>query len=203
VQIAADAWQRWLASGDLLAAPDAESGKARLFAADFILAKTKKKQTSPAHPFFDAADELLAAHAVADAGLTLARLRLLRRMFAEAGAALREQKRRQRVLSFDDMLYNVDAALTSGDSARLGESLRRRYPVALIDEFQDTDPLQYAIFKPSTAPTDRGSGPLFLVGDPKQAIYSFRNADLHTYLAARRAGRRPYTLRHNQRSTPG
>jgi exodeoxyribonuclease V beta subunit len=125
-------------------------------------------------------------------------------MFAEAGATLREQKRRQRVLSFDDMLYNVDAALAAGDSARLGESLRRRYPVALIDEFQDTDPLQFAIFKAIYGATRAPAGPLFLVGDPKQAIYSFRNADLHTYLAARRAGRyAPYTLRHNQRSTSG
>ncbi|MEF8703717.1 MAG: exodeoxyribonuclease V subunit beta [Candidatus Accumulibacter sp. UW26] len=202
VQIAADAWQRWLTSGDPLAAPDAESGKAQLFAADFILAKTKKRQTSPAHPFFDAAAELLAAHAALLRVLTLARLRLLRRMFAEAGATLREQKRRQRLLSFDDMLYNVAAALAAGDSARLGESLRRRYPVALIDEFQDTDPLQFAIFKAIYgATTDRPPGPLFLVGDPKQAIYSFRNADLHTYLAARRAAGMPYTLRHNQRST--
>jgi hypothetical protein len=72
--------------------------------------------------------------------------------------------------------------------ARLAEIIRRQFPVALIDEFQDTDPVQYRIFDavyrvaqnaPDTA--------LILIGDPKQAIYAFRGADIHTYLAARRA----------------
>ena len=143
-------------------------------------------------------------HASVTQALHLARLHLLRRMLGESAAALRQQKRRLRVQTFDDMLLNVDAALTSGDFPWLAESLRSRYPVALIDEFQDTDPLQYAIFSRIYAAGDaQAAGPLFLVGDPKQAIYSFRNADLHTYLAARRQAGAPYTLRHNQRSTPG
>ncbi len=75
--------------------------------------------------------------------------------------------------------------------------MRARYPAALIDEFQDTDPLQFAIFDRVFAP----AGPLFLVGDPKQAIYSFRAADLHTYLAARASASARYTLAVNQRST--
>jgi exodeoxyribonuclease V beta subunit len=121
-----------------------------------------------------------------------------------AGAGLREQKRRQRLLSFDDMLYNVEAALTSGDSPLARRIAARRYPVALIDEFQDTDPLQFAIFnaiygaRRSARPARCSSSAI-----PKQAIYSFRNADLHTYLAARAPPAQPYTLRHNQRSTSG
>ena len=134
--------------------------------------------------------------------LQLARLRLLRQMFEESTASLRQQKRRQRVISFDDMLYNVDAALNAADTPWLAASLRDRYPVALIGEFQDTDPLQFAIFdRIYGATSELPAGPLFFVGDPKQAIYSFRNADLHTYLAARRRAGVPYTLRHNQRST--
>ncbi len=201
VQLGALAWQHWLSSG-ALNAPDAEASKARLFSAGFIGDKTKKNQTPPAHPFFDVARALLAAHASLDMALQLARLRLLRQMFDEASAALRQQKRRQRVISFDDMLYNVDAALTATDTSWLAAALRNRYPVALIDEFQDTDPLQFAIFdRIYGATSELPAAPLFLVGDPKQAIYSFRNADLHTYLAARCRAGAPYTLRHNQRST--
>ncbi|MCB1825024.1 MAG: UvrD-helicase domain-containing protein, partial [Candidatus Competibacteraceae bacterium] len=59
--------------------------------------------------------------------------------------------------------------------------MRYRYAAALIDEFQDTDPVQYAIFRDIY--TDAGK-PVFLVGDPKQAIYSFRGADIFAYLAA-------------------
>ncbi|MBP9804380.1 MAG: exodeoxyribonuclease V subunit beta [Candidatus Accumulibacter sp.] len=202
VQLGALAWQHWLGSGDALNAPDPEASKARLFSARFIGERKKKNQTPPTHPFFDVADDLLAAHASLETALQLARLRLLRQMFEESTASLRQQKRRQRVISFDDMLYNVDAALTAADTPWLAASLRDRYPVALIDEFQDTDPLQFAIFdRIYGATSELPAGPLFFVGDPKQAIYSFRNADLHTYLAARRRAGVPYTLRHNQRST--
>ncbi|MGM0412958.1 MAG: exodeoxyribonuclease V subunit beta, partial [Pseudomonadota bacterium] len=82
-------------------------------------------------------------------------------------------------------------------------AIRGQYPVALIDEFQDTDPAQYAVFDAvydvAGAPEDRG---LFLIGDPKQAIYGFRGADIHSYLAARRAtAGRHYTLPRNFRAT--
>jgi len=203
VRAGARAWTEWFVGGHLFRAPDPEASKARLFTADFIAARKKKNQEPPAHPFFAAADDLLAQHASVMQALHFARLCLLRRMLDEAGAALRRQKRRQRVQSFDDMLQNVDAALASGDFPWLAESLRSRYPVALIDEFQDTDPLQYAIFSRIYAAGDaQAAGPLFLIGDPKQAIYSFRNADLPTYLAARRHAGTPFTLRSNQRSTP-
>ena len=202
IRTGALAWTAWLSQGEPLGAPDPESSKARLFAAHYIADKTRRNQTAPEHPFFAAASDLLAQHKSLTQALQLARLRLLRLMFDEAGTALRQQKRRQRVLSFDDMLYNVDAALASGDTPWLAGALRERYPVALIDEFQDTDPLQHAIFQRIYDAGDgRPAAPLFLVGDPKQAIYSFRNADLHTYLAARRQAGTPYTLRHNQRST--
>jgi len=72
--------------------------------------------------------------------------------------------------------------------------------VALIDEFQDTDPLQFAIFDRIYG---QGKLPVFLVGDPKQAIYSFRNADLHAYLRARRSVTDVCTLAANQRSSKG
>jgi len=113
--------------------------------------------------------------------------------------AVRAAKRRRRVIAYDDMLYNLYESLTGGRLPWLAEALRRRFPAALIDEFQDTDPLQFAIFRNLYF---RG-GTLFMVGDPKQAIYSFRNADLHTYLAAKRHAGRHRTLTENQRSEPG
>jgi exodeoxyribonuclease V beta subunit len=66
--------------------------------------------------------------------------------------------------------------------------LRRRYKVAFVDEFQDTDPVQWRIFEHLFLDLDSGSAPagrLFLIGDPKQAIYAFRGADVYTYLNAR------------------
>ncbi|WP_043229170.1 UvrD-helicase domain-containing protein, partial [Burkholderia glumae] len=123
-------------------------------------------------------------------------LALVAAWLAEAPARLAEKKRTRRVVSFDDLLANLHHALAA--HPWLADTLRRRYPAALIDEFQDTDPLQFAIFDTIFAP----AGPLFLVGDPKQAIYSFRAADLHTYLAARARARSCYTLAVNQRSTP-
>ncbi|MDD2768636.1 MAG: UvrD-helicase domain-containing protein, partial [Methylococcus sp.] len=117
--------------------------------------------------------------------------------------ALRAEKRRRRVIGFDDMLWNVHEALTSGRYPWLAEVLRSRYPVALIDEFQDTDPLQFAIFRALYMAEGAAAGLVFLVGDPKQAIYSFRNADLQTYLGARSQAGREYTLAENQRSVAG
>ena len=81
------------------------------------------------------------------------------------------------------------------------EAIRRRYAVALIDEFQDTDPVQYRIFRQIYHGT---TAPVFFVGDPKQAIYSFRGADVFAYLhACRRLWIVCYTLEINWRSDPG
>lgn len=124
----------------------------------------------------------------------------LKRIILRCGPhAVRAAKRRRRVISYPDMLYNLYEALTGGRLPWLAEALRARFPAALIDEFQDTDPLQFAIFRSLYF----GKGTIFLVGDPKQAIYSFRSADLHTYLAATEHVDRQWTLRENQRSEPG
>ena len=114
-----------------------------------------------------------------------------------------ELKAQRRQFGFADMLARLKDALEGAN----GEALRRRivaqYPVALIDEFQDTSPDQYRIFdllyRVDANDPERG---LFLIGDPKQSIYGFRGADIHSYLAARRstAGRH-YQLGTNYRST--
>ena len=98
------------------------------------------------------------------------------------------EKQRRAQMGFDDMLTRLDTALQGPNGERLAEVIRRQFPVALIDEFQDTDPLQYRIFDSiyRVEQNDPDSA-LLLIGDPKQAIYSFRGADIHTYLRARTA----------------
>lgn len=127
------------------------------------------------------------------------------RRHAAARVAQRVQqlKRRAGSYGFADMLERLDAALAGPSGERLRARITEQYPVALIDEFQDTSPLQYRIFDRlyDTAASARGSA-LFLIGDPKQSIYAFRGADIRSYLAAREAtAGRHYLLGTNYRST--
>ncbi|ANJ58414.1 exodeoxyribonuclease V subunit beta [Pseudomonas silesiensis] len=121
------------------------------------------------------------------------------------GARFEEEKRRRAEMGFDDMLLRLDAALQAEGGERLATLIREQFPVALIDEFQDTDPVQYRIFESIYRIEDNNpeSG-LFLIGDPKQAIYAFRGADIYTYLRARQAtAGRLHTLGTNFRSSHG
>ncbi len=116
---------------------------------------------------------------------------------SEVGRTLEIEKRRRQALGFDDLLRRVHAAIEEeGPDGQLATAIRARYDAALIDEFQDTDPFQYPIF--DTAFRGR---PLFLIGDPKQAIYSFRGADIFAYGAAARGADRRFSLPTNWRST--
>ncbi len=107
-------------------------------------------------------------------------------------------------LDFDDMLNRVGTNLKSELGPALAAGLRARYRYALIDEFQDTDRMQWDIFRTVFVENGR-SNPLFLIGDPKQAIYGFRGADVHTYLEAarhiERIGGKRIALDRNYRST--
>ncbi|PND37989.1 exodeoxyribonuclease V subunit beta [Paucibacter aquatile] len=120
---------------------------------------------------------------------------------------LAELKRQDGSFGFADMLQRLDEALDEarhGDHARrLRERMRAQYPVALIDEFQDTSPLQTRIFDRlyRIAGNARDST-LLLIGDPKQSIYGFRGADIYSYLNVRRQTEgRHYLLGTNHRST--
>ena len=116
---------------------------------------------------------------------------------------LAEDKRHSPRRDYDDLLLDVHAALSNPEhpeqAEALAQALAAKWRVALIDEFQDTDPLQYAIFHTAFI---RQGVPVFLVGDPKQAIYGFRGADIHAYLAAAAdtAPEQSYTLHTNYRS---
>jgi exodeoxyribonuclease V beta subunit len=197
VETAIDSWDAALAADD----PFCVAGKLpklELLARDKLKPNKGKPAPQP-HPFFERAQHWLDTRARLGRGLALRRAALLRRMLEESPARLAALKRERRVVAFDDMLGNLHTRLAGPGGQALAATLRHRFPAALIDEFQDTDPLQFAIFR-----TVYGDGrlPLFLVGDPKQAIYSFRNADLPTYLQARELAGERWTLTHNQRSTP-
>jgi exodeoxyribonuclease V beta subunit len=117
---------------------------------------------------------------------------------------LAELKRRGGLFGFADMLQRLDVALADPHAGeRLAQRLRDQFPVAMIDEFQDTSPLQFRIFdRIYRTADDRQDTALLLIGDPKQSIYGFRGADIQSYLAARRATEgRHHVLGTNFRST--
>ena len=114
--------------------------------------------------------------------------------------ALIERKKRRNVQFFDDLLLLVQQALMEKQGNLLATRIRHRYRAALVDEFQDTDLVQYEIF---TRIFSRKDHPLFMIGDPKQAIYSFRGADVFSYMKASAHAENKYTLFQNYRSTPG
>ncbi|MBL8394651.1 MAG: exodeoxyribonuclease V subunit beta [Candidatus Accumulibacter sp.] len=177
--------------------PDLQTGWTRLTPAG--LAEIWKTAPSPEHPALTAIAGLSAAlQALPDARNDL--LCHAARWVAERLAV--EQARRAQ-MGFDNLLTRLDAALRVANGERLADSIRRQFPVALIDEFQDTDPVQYRIFDAVYRVAQNApDSALILIGDPKQAIYAFRGADIHTYLAARRACvERLYALKKNYRST--
>ncbi len=197
VAVAAQGWDELLAGDDALAVLASRPDKVELLGSTKL--KAKKNCVAPRHPFFAVAQRWLDLRDQVETGLKRGRLTLLRELITDGAVAVREAKRKSRVVAFDDMLSNLHERLTSGEAPELAGALRERFPAALIDEFQDTDPLQFAIFQAIYDTPQRL--PLFLVGDPKQAIYSFRNADLHTYLAARKQASAEYTLADNQRAS--
>jgi exodeoxyribonuclease V beta subunit len=164
-----------------------------------ISAATRKGQTPPRHPFFDdgqcffkTADRLQRA---LDQWLTALRYRF----FAYADRKLERQKQERQSQFFDDLLVRLARTLEGQRGDRLVAAVRRQYQAALVDEFQDTDPTQYQIFKRLFATADHR---LLMIGDPKQAIYGFRGADIFAYLRAARQADRKFTLLRNWRSSP-
>ncbi len=116
---------------------------------------------------------------------------------AWAPEELRHRKQARNVLAFEDLLTRLDEALGDKGGQALAQSIRDQYRVALVDEFQDTDPIQSSIFQRIYEGSD---ATVAFIGDPKQAIYSFRGADVFTYLNAARTTKRQFTLGTNWRS---
>ncbi len=165
---------------------------------------TRMKEQPPRHAFFDACAQLVAARDALGEALDDALLSFQHGLVDYARRELQRRKLQQSALAFDDLLQRLRAALRGPSAPALLDRVRQLYPAALIDEFQDTDLVQSEIFERIY---DNNAAPgcaLFLIGDPKQAIYGFRGADVFAYMrAARRPSTRSYTLAVNWRSDPG
>lgn len=123
---------------------------------------------------------------------------LCRDVYRYVGKELQTEKDKDGVISYDDIIRDFDAALQKDDS--LAESIRSQYMAVFVDEFQDTDRIQYRIFDkcfPKGCPNI-----FYMIGDPKQAIYGFRGADIYTYLQAKETANDQFTLTKNFRSSP-
>jgi exodeoxyribonuclease V beta subunit len=152
--------------------------KKRAYLADWLLPTTEVEE------FCRSKDELILAFRLKLAGLK---------------DEVRKRLLQQGTMGFDGLITNLAAGLDGEKGKQLCQVIGGRYSIALIDEFQDTDSLQYKIFSELFG---YGAHYLYLIGDPKQAIYKFRGADIHSYFKARNSARNLLTLEKNYRSHP-
>ncbi len=171
-----------------------------------VASSLKKNQIPIEHPLLAVLEELYDASSETEM-LTRQRADQLR---AELCQKVRErvevEHERAGTQSFDGLLSGLVRALRSDEGPRLAKAMRQQFPVAMIDEFQDTDPVQYEIFRRvymEAASRQDASEGLYLIGDPKQSIYAFRGADVRTYLgAAAEASGGIWTLDTSYRASP-
>jgi exodeoxyribonuclease V beta subunit len=164
-----------------------------------ITSGTKAKKTPNILPFYQLCENLVLVRNNLLTQYDRCLLALKKRLLDSFRDELALRKARDNVFSFDDLLQKLHKALSGPGGSAFARTVARKYPAVLIDEFQDTDPLQFEIFK--SLYTERSL--LFLIGDPKQAIYSFRGADVFTYMdAAADSPLAHHTLGVNHRSTP-
>ena len=204
----------WMREMDLaLEDPSPSLGKRskvfKRYTVTILTERTNGEETTPTHPLFEECEKLEAVDRALDEALFNRKLEFEREAIATVEVESHRRKERDGQLSYDDLLRQVASALRPPGAELLSKRLRRQFVVALVDEFQDTDQLQYEIFRriwhSDDSPGDEAQGEpaLFLIGDPKQAVYAFRGADVHAYLAAKRdAGERCFTLDTNWRSDP-
>ncbi len=172
-----------------------------------IAGKTKSGYDPPKHQLFNLCEQLIAFHDKFERNLIHLKIKFLRFFKLE----LKKIKKTNGIYFFDDLINELAAVLEEEqaphqkkDPSEMGShhlitSVRARYKTCLIDEFQDTDPLQYHIF--STLFSQKHT-PFFMIGDPKQAIYSFRGGDIFAYLKASKECEQTFTLEKNYRSSP-
>ena len=157
----------------------------------------KKNQQLFVHPLLSQFDELAALNNTINQGLKIAVVQHAARWVK---AAIVKRKQEQSVITPDDLLTNLHSALNNEQGDVLAQKIAQLFPVAMIDEFQDTDPIQYGIFSKIYG---QQNTTLAMIGDPKQAIYGFRGADIFTYIGAKEAVQtdQQFTLGTNFRSS--
>ena len=188
------------------ATSDPGSDKLANYSASALRAKTNARKTTPTSPLFDAIEAWAQAKQASVAALDGRKIAIVHAARDFAAARIDTLKHQRGMLGFDDMIRGVAHALDADDDGRFAAALQNQYAIALVDEFQDTDPRQWAIFRRlfGKAGVQDGATPraLFLIGDPKQAIYRFRGGDVATYLAAQDEAEQRHPLPTNFRSRP-
>ncbi|WP_348945174.1 exodeoxyribonuclease V subunit beta [Chitinibacter sp. FCG-7] len=213
-KLSVEKWQNWLTQVNRLMQLDTPS--MRLFkdwekvTQSHIVKMVKKafQEVVPKHDFFVAAEQVFLNEQSIAADWEL-RLNHWKLSFGEyVRRELHRRKAASGQMSFDDSLTTLAAALQNPTRAQhLADKVSQRYKAALVDEFQDTDPTQFTIinqlFGQTLTDAETGSShkpPFFMVGDPKQAIYAFRGADVYAYLNAREQADEQYSIDTNFRS---
>ncbi|MEY2563167.1 MAG: exodeoxyribonuclease beta subunit [Verrucomicrobiota bacterium] len=151
---------------------------------------TKASGTAPVHRFFELSTDFCQAVAALFNQLT-------HEFLDFASEELPKRKALTNTVTYDDLITGLRDALRQEGGKALARAIGEKHRTALIDEFQDTDPAQAEIFRTIFTPEEHR---LFLIGDPKQAIYGFRGADVFTYFDAARGADRKFTLVTNWRS---
>ena len=192
-------WSAWCEAGDFAAELDERVARLGVEAMRGKTNKGKEAQV-PDSPLCALIPPYVEAIQARAEYLERRRAALLHRIRDDARSRFALLKRQRRVQTYDDMIDGVADALAGTNGDALVARLRAQYLVALVDEFQDTDARQWAIFERVFGRGDDAA--LFLIGDPKQAIYGFRGGDVHAYLDAADDAQRAPPLAHNFRSRP-
>ncbi|MFZ0451353.1 MAG: exodeoxyribonuclease V subunit beta [Desulfatiglandaceae bacterium] len=170
------------------------------FSAGKLADSMKKGFLPPEHAVFDLCHRFLVQKNALLKEMDQYLISLKNRLFQYGLSERSDRKARLNVRAYDDLLTDTLSALEGQGKEAFMRAARSMYRAALIDEFQDTDTVQYRIFATLFG---TGKTSLFFIGDPKQAIYGFRGADVVTYLKASDAVSERHTLLKNWRSEPG
>jgi exodeoxyribonuclease V beta subunit len=157
----------------------------------------KKNGEQPVHSFFEDCELFKELHEELIERFNSNLVHFKRKAFDFVSEELYRRKKERGIMFFDDLLTVLHERLANDSPGLLAGRIRNTYSAALIDEFQDTDPIQYEIF---SRVFGGGKTPLFMIGDPKQAIYGFRGADIFAYLNAAQSAETSFTLGKNYRS---
>ncbi|WMY94787.1 MAG: exodeoxyribonuclease V subunit beta [Arsenophonus sp.] len=162
------------------------------FSQSELINKTNSNNEIPQHQVFCAIDRFL------EQSHTLRNIFISQAIIDVRKIIMKEKIERQEI-GFDDLLDKLENVLYEKNSERLRNIIRNRYPVVMIDEYQDTDPKQNKIFK--NIYDGYKYSAIFFIGDPKQAIYAFRGADIFSYIKAKNKIQAHYRLDTNWRSS--
>ncbi|MDH5561721.1 MAG: UvrD-helicase domain-containing protein, partial [Deltaproteobacteria bacterium] len=162
--------------------------------------KTRKKWDKvPNDPFLNACETLCYEKKALEQRLDLEVIQIKKELITFALEQLAQRKEKANQIYYNDMQSLLSQALMRGGNSLIKDELRKNYRTVMIDEFQDTDPLQYNIFKSILKDSSIVS---FFIGDPKQSIYTFRSADIFVYIQAKRETGLPFQMATNWRSDP-